>query len=271
MSNIYKTTCLYISLSLLFGCEGDFDPRTKLSGYRVIGIEAEPPEVNPDGQIELIAHEFNESDTEVTYEWKLCIYSLGPATDFECTQSELEFNIGDTSRVDLDLGADGIGLRRLIEKAAPIVGPDGTERTLRTGIDLLVSLNSGPTNERNKRIRTIKRIHVRENNEEAANTNPVIRDFTVDGESDISSAVELRVETSQPESYIDALTGEKRTEEFLYTWYTSAGETDPGITFGKETKTQLELPSESQEIEVIVAVRDGRGGLSVERLSYRIE
>lgn len=85
------------------------------------------------------------------------------------------------------------------------------------------------------------------------------------------STVELRVETNKPESYLDPLTGDKRTEEFLYTWYTSAGETDPGLTFGEEAKTRLELPDEPQEVEVTVAVRDGRGGLSVDRITFRIE
>lgn len=274
MAKTHRITSIcifYIVLSILTGCEDDFDPRTKLSGYRVIGIEAEPPEVDPDSQLRLTVHEFNDSDTEIGYEWKLCIFSLGPATNYECTKRELELAIGDESSIDLDLGIDGIGLRSLIDKSGPIVGPDGTKRTLQTGIDLLVSLNSGPSSEESEQIRTIKRIHVRERDQHASNTNPIIEDFTVDGRLEANAAVELRVETSKPESYLDPLTGDQRTEEFLYTWYTSAGETDPGLSFGNEAKTQLKLPDKPQEVQVMVAVRDGRGGLSVERLTLRME
>lgn len=271
MANICKILCTGIILSILSGCEADFDPRTKLTGYRVIGIQAQPPEVDPDGELDLTVYEFNDLDTEITYEWKLCVFSFGPATDYECKSSEFEVDIGDASTVDLDLGTDGIDLRGLVERAAPIIGPDGTEQTLQTGIDVLVSLNSGPSGESTDRIRTIKRIHVKERGRQAANANPTIEDFIVEGKPNTDSTVELRVETSKPESYLDPLTGDKRTEEFLYTWYTSAGETDPGITFGKEAKTQLKLPSKSQDIEVIVAVRDGRGGLAVDRTTFRVE
>jgi hypothetical protein len=126
-------------------------------------------------------------------------------------------------------------------------------------------LESGP-DCRGCTINTVKRLHLRETSE-AANQNPVIEDFRVSGERSGKTTVTLQVDVSDPERYDDPTTGARVTEEYLYTWYSSAGETDPALTFGEVNSTKLKLSETDPSATVMVAVRDGRGGLAVSSLS----
>ena len=97
----------------------------------------------------------------------------------------------------------------------------------------------------------------------------------------VGAARELRltwrprpVETVGAEAVVHAQTevlhrvGEQTIETYLYTWYSALGEADPALTFDTRTDTELEIPSDAEPgtvFEVIVALRDGRGGLDVAR------
>lgn len=130
---------------------------------------------------------------------------------------------------------------------------------------------SGP--EGGRRIETIKRVTVRErveSSEDEPNRNPEIAAFNVarlGGE--VKRSVEMVEGSAQP--YLeqrftaDGEVGELEavTEELVYTWYTTAGETDPPLTFGDTRETTLRLPAGAGPTQVFVNVRDGRGGLAV--------
>lgn len=250
---------------LCAGCGDDFDPRTLLDGYRVVGIEADAPEVGPDDTVQLTVHDFNDEAQPAAYAWTLCVYTFGPQVDFECADSALEFEVGDAPVITVDLSEDGVGLRSLYETYGPYPGNDGEDRTLEDGFDIYLVLESGPTCEGCRQIRTVKRLFVREADDVEPNVNPTIDAFEIDGEPRAGGSLTLRVDPGPVQTYDSELTGETREEELLFTWYTSAGETDPGLTFGTDAESTLKLPDEPGPLEVVVAVRDGRGGLAVER------
>jgi hypothetical protein len=254
-----------IAAALLLGaCGPDFDPRTKLSGYRVIGVQASPPEVTPDGTVELSAFDYNEGTEgtdEVTYRWSVCLFSIGAAVGFDCIDPAAEIDLGTAPTARLDLGPGGLNLRAALDELGTVPNPDGSPRTLEDGFDVLVRLTSGPDCEGCDRIETVKRVTVRES-DALANANPTISSFEVEGPTQFGAKVKLRVQTNDPEPYVELATGEAQTEEYLYTWYTTRGETDPGLTFGEDQETDLGL-IETGPVRVFVAVRDGRGGLAV--------
>ena len=256
--------------SLLASCGDDFESRTKLTGYRTLGVEATPPEVKPDGRVELLAHDFDDGEDEIEYSWSLCLYSLGSSDNYDCADKDFEFDIGDTQQVTLDLGPDGLDLPSQLELFGSLPNLDGTTRDLERGYDFWIRLRSGPTDCHSCEIDTIKRLRIRDS-DQVPNQNPVIEEFSVRGTPRRGETVTLRLNTNAPERYRDPDTGAAETEELLYTWYSSGGETDPPLSYGNDRETELKLPDHGDSVEVAVAVRDGRGGLAVERRVIELE
>ncbi len=250
-------------------CDSEFASQMQLAGYRVIGVEASPPEVSPDDALQLRAHDFYDGGDPLRYDWSLCLHSLGANSGYECSDEALELNLGRESEQLVDLSAAGIDLRERLSDTE-LTNPDGTVRNLESGFDIWFTLDSGPECAGCESIRTVKRVFVREEGA-GANQNPVIERLSVEGEATPGGNVTLRVETDRPELYVDAVRDEERREEYLYSWYTSAGKTDPSRSFGQARQTELRLPDRSTTVEVVVAVRDERGGLAVERLLFDLE
>ena len=269
MTTRRQTAAVIASVLLLTACGDDFEPRTLIDGYRVMGVGADKPEIAPDETVHLTAYDANTDGAD--YIWSLCLLSFGGELGFACADPSLEFPLDGSGReIDLDLsafGPDDLDLRALYDTYGPFPNPSGAPTTLDDGFEIYVRLVSGPSDGRV--IESVKRLLVRESGD-APNANPVIERFTVDREAEgatgtAGSEVKLEVviadDAEQP--YVDPYTGRDTAEELLFTWYTTGGEFDPGLTFGDDRDTTLELPDEPGEIDVWVTVRDGRGGLSV--------
>lgn len=251
------------------GCEDDFDPRHLLAGYRVIGIEADRPEPGPDDVVALTAHDFDSDGLAPTYEWTLCLYSFGSTADYACVDPALQFAIGDTREVAVDLGPDGIDLRAQFEAVGTVYDVEGNPVTLEDGHTVYIELKSGVPGGR--QIRTIKRLVVHDTTD-ARNTNPVIEALEIEGElvAGAKVTVSVSIQDGGRQTY-ENYRGATVAEELLYTWYTTAGEYDPGLTYAEDTETQLTLPKAPGPIDVWVAVRDGRGGLAIQRRTISVE
>lgn len=207
-----------ISLLLLpSACDEEFASRTRLQGYRVVGVEASPPEATPEDTVLLTAHDYYDGTDSLRYEWSACLYGTVELGRFRCADSTLEFSLGNEPSVMLDMSPDGL--------------------------DVWVQLASGPDCAGCERIMTRKRVRLREGNA-SSNHNPVIESFEVRGAVKPGQTVSLHVATDAPETFIAPDTGEPISEELLYTWYTSGGETDPPMTFGDNRHTELRLPEE---------------------------
>ncbi len=248
---------------LFFGCSGDFAPPTLLTGYRVLGVETTPPEATPEGVIEVNAHDFYDGTADLVHTWSLCLSSLGAAVEYECADPEYEFPVGDGPQLNLDLGPTGLAMRQRLAALPPIVGQDGKVRTLRDGFDIWLKLESGPDCPSCESITTVKRLRLSDAAPRDSNHNPEIRDFIVVGSSAPGETVTLRVTTDAPEKYSEG--HEEREEQYLYTWYTSAGTTEPGRSFDADRESTLKLPPRPAEVLIAIAVRDGRGGLAIAR------
>lgn len=264
-------SCSLLALTLcLAGCGEEFEPRTTLASYRMLGIEASPPEVDPDATVHLTAHDYPQGGQGVSYRWTACPYSLGSSVDYACIDEALEVSIGDQSTVTLDLSPEGLGLRALLSRLDEASNADGTAVSLDRGFDIWVRLDSGPDCVDCDRIQTVKRIKIRENPRSMPNDNPVIDTFSVTGPATPGGAVTLSVATDAPETFEDPLTGETRSEEYLYTWYTTGGATGPELTFGETQETELTLPVTVGSLDLFVTVRDGRGGLAVSQQTLEV-
>jgi hypothetical protein len=256
----------------LTGCGEEFDPRTTLTDYRVLGIEASPPEVGPDATVELTAYDYQQGEEQlVSYRWTACPFSLGSSVGYACIDEALELDIGDQPSATVDLGPNGLNVRGLLSTFSETGNADGTAVTLERSFDIWVTLHSGPDCTGCDRVQTVKRITVRQGGDAVANQNPAIEQFSVTGPATPGGTVTLSVETDTPEPFVDPLTGEAKSEEYLYTWYTTQGETEPALTFGETQDTELKLPDRPGPVQLFVTVRDGRGGLAVSQQTLNVQ
>lgn len=253
------------------GCGVDFDPRTTLSGYRVLGIQASPPETTPDGSVQLQAYDYWDGDEPLSYRWSICPYSEGALVSYECIDAALETSVGQTPVVSVDLGPDGLELRQKLSELGTLPNADGTPRTFERGFDIWIRLQSGPDCSECESIETLKRLFIRQSDTQSPNANPVIESFEIVGNPERGRRVTLRVGVDEPQRYRDPAAGDEKTEEYLYTWYTTQGQTDPQTSYGETRESTLTLPSVAGSMEVMVAVRDGRGGLAVARQTIDVQ
>ncbi len=253
---------------MAMGCGEEFDARNLVQGYRVIGIEADLPEPSPDDTVKLVAHDFDSDGKSPSYQWTLCLYSFGSTSDYACVDPSLKIEIGTTQAIEIDLGPDGIDFRSRFEAAGDIYNVSGEIVTLEKGHIVYVELNSEV--EGGRHLRVIKRLTLRDTDGER-NINPTIETFEVEGEALVGGKVKLSVTVPDgTRQTYENFEGKSVKEELLYTWYTTAGEFDPGLTFEADNDTKLELPDTPGPVEVWVAVRDGRGGLALRQQTIMV-
>ena len=281
---------LWMACAALLGCGEDFDPRTLLKDYRVIGIVAEPPEVGIADTVRLTAIEHIEPNQMIQREWSVCLFSLGVFTDFACIDDGLIIELDETkARFDLALSSEGIDfLNRFLEVlngedidlsdsddlkqscGDNCQGPDGEEQTY---VDIQIRLRSGPP--QGPKMTTIKSVRV---NFEPGdpNRNPKVGTLSVNGKEmpDAAKAgeeltLEIEILDDSLQDYIEASSGVSQSELPSMTWFTTEGELSKEVTAGDRRKTVLKLPSQltKSTIEVYVVVRDGRGGTAFRHVS----
>lgn len=254
----------------LTGCGPELGSQMLLSGYRVLGIEASPPEVRSDGSVTLSAVDYYDGEQPVNYRWSLCLHSYGTTADYECVDGDLEFALSDERELSVDFGPNGLDLASYLPTLLEYPDAEGEQRSLERGLDVWLRLQSGP-DCRSCEIDTVKRLTIRDS-PQRPNANPVIREFSVgSGRLRRGATVTLEVTTDEPETFTTPGTDAEAAEQYLYSWYTNAGETKPTRSFGEERRTDLVLPDEPGPVFVSVTVRDGRGGFTSAEMTLDVE
>ncbi len=215
---IRPTVAGVLLAALSTGCAEEFDSRTLLTGYRVLGIAAEPPEAGPEARVRVTVADVNVAGA--TYRWSLCFFDLGALTGYRCADPALDVVLaGDGPSIVVDYGPMGLDLRALYDAYGPFPGADGRLRTFEDGIDLLLKLESGPPGGR--RITTVKTLVVREGR--PPNLNPVITGLTLDGDAGMTTAapgdkvvLAVTLSADSVQTCDDAYRGE-RTESPVFT------------------------------------------------------
>jgi hypothetical protein len=283
----------------LAGCLGDFDPASYLTGLRVLGVKAEPPEVAPGETATLTPIIFGIAPT---VKWSLCTRPPlpGAAVATECFDSDLgdasvPLGEGPTMQVTMpDLRPEQLGL------------PDYTGGVY---LPVILRVSDGAATVTSVyRLRyaskTLPRIY--------ANHNPHIEDVLIAFEKDAGTRplgdleihagdrVSLRAQlpASDHEQYpqiegaleipdggvsldggvqffdgglrVDGITLKYVNETLKVSWFADIGRLDPDITgaAGKlDTTLYLDkhLRPPPTDIDLYVVVRDDRGGLDFTR------
>ena len=310
--------------SVAGGCGDLFESRTLLTSYRVLGMRADPVEPGIDDEIRLQLFDFDPSlasdDPEtLTYEWKICLYSFGSVTLYECVDPGLELPVesgGWAAVIDLNrLDSSGLSLREVmralmigmwkardLEKGVDVDDDDWLEDRKTEfsnllsdeGIPLWIKVDSGrgqPGTEGSlDRVQSVKMLVVYD--EPSDNRNPEIVDLVVAGvpspgggetegsgngisvavQPGESVSIEVRLQPGAAQQFTDYEPAEEaedppieveKIEELTHAWFSTGGEIEPIWSTGEDTEATFKAPEEAGPVQVMVTVRDNRGGITM--------
>lgn len=191
-----------LALLTLVGCGEEFDPKSLLNEYRVLGIQAEPAELllspNPAEAVlrtELRAFDFDPTSTDPSiegakpprYAWSYCTASLGSYGEYRCLDAVEEHPIpGDGPTVTFDLAAERANLEedlaRLSEAYGQPLGLDTPEGVCPLRLPIQIRLRSGEPSI--GEVETVRNLIVRfpgDPEAQAPNRNPEIASFRIAG------------------------------------------------------------------------------------------
>jgi hypothetical protein len=178
---------VFVSIQI-FACNDELPPALDnlTTGYHVFGIQADPPEVKPDGQVKLTVFDYHPKNQKaVSYQWRVCFSAKNThfqevGLDFECADQELDFPLTafDPS-ITIDLGPTGFNFKSLYQgHAIRYPNSQGKVPTLAEGVDIWVILESGVPTEPDQKITTIKKIKITDKSTELRK-NPKISKWTI--------------------------------------------------------------------------------------------
>jgi len=257
------------TLTLLLGaCTDKLPDEWELTEYRVLAVVAEPPEIDPDGEVELRVVDLDPDGEPVTYEWSLCLFSFGSATNFACVDERLDGPLeGDGPTMRIDFGPDGFDIRNLYERFGPVPNAAGVPQTLEDGFDVFVHIISRASGGRVES--TYKRVRIRDG--DPLNTNPVFHGFTIDDEAPgpvgADERVEIKLVIDEADRELDT---DGTKESYLYRWYATAGTLERA--FGPPSNTvDYTTPEEPGTYSLFVVARDRRGGTALEQIEITVD
>lgn len=263
-------------LLLSFGCgENPFPPQTLVERLRILGVRAEPPEVDPLATIELSAlvADPQGQGRELQFTWAVCLIMLGSeAMDIDCPGPDSYPLEGQGPLSELHI-PDLVAW--LAEQGFPLDQIEQVpDEQIPAEMPLYVGLSVTAGNEQT---RAVKRIQVRLSGEEELNQNPSLTGVSLDEEPVGEEVLQLSASTKYTlapladeatrQTYRRANEDQDRLEDFLFTWYSTAGEFSDRRTIldvdthgNRLDENEWSLPDELGPATLWVVVRDGRFG-----------
>lgn len=259
-------------------CGGQWAHITMVERLRILGIQAEPPEIDVFGEVELSAliGDPQGEGRELECSWAVCLFELGAvATDIPCPGPGSFYLSGDCDSATLRMTELAAWLA---EQGFPVdeIDPDNPPME---ELPLIVGLEVQADDERTK---GFKRIGVRlVAKEEEFNLNPLLLGVTIGGtrwapgDAPVDVAADQKIlvvpeaDESTRQTYLREEDELERLEDFQFSWFTTSGEF-------LHRRTLLEIDSHGQRLDtntwklppdVLVpqntfwlVVRDGRYG-----------
>ena len=93
--SIHFLCILALGLAVVTGCGDDeVEPKSFLNSYRVLALRAEPAQLSLSGPSQLSLYDFHPNDLKgerpnIEYSWRICPFSLGSLTRYECFVDEI--------------------------------------------------------------------------------------------------------------------------------------------------------------------------------------
>ncbi|HEY8923236.1 MAG TPA: hypothetical protein VIU64_02575 [Polyangia bacterium] len=251
-----------------FGCQSFPDPPVSfVTGLRVLGVRAEPPQVSPPAETRLALLIASTAAWPVEVTWNACLRAplAGQVVNPSCLTAD------SPDLVPLGGGsADGSSDELAVTVALPPVSPESLGQPDATGgvyLPLVARVADG-----GNELTAVYRLRI--GGESPANANPTL--VSIDGLDDTADGAAARVVRNgdeltlgvtladgSAETYV-APDGTLATESLTTSWFCTAGEVSVERTSARQPTTVLRLrgavPAAGQTIDLYAVTRDGRGG-----------
>ncbi len=295
---------LALPLTTLSACDAPLPPAELTDGYKVFGIQADPPVARPHETVTFTLYDHHPAQVEVLYAWSVCLYSYGSSAGFECVQPELQEQVidEDSPRLTLDLGPNGLNLKNKLPTFSEFTDLDGQAPSLARGHDIYIFVSSGLPGDALGEVKTVKRLRVIDDGQGEgapplaenpglegwtlqANTfaappceraitgplDPLTSGFLEVGrgllDAEVAGAGEACVVEAGATLDV-SLQLARPPADGLYEWLSDEGTyAAPHWTSGGGSSGRYELPNRSGPLELYFTVRDAQGGFSLGRQS----
>ena len=269
---------------LLSACDSPFPPRNLVERLRPLAVKASPPECGLSDQVELealVADPQGQGRT-LSFNWALCIVELdSAASDIACPGPDSYPLPGQGASSSLSMPEL---LDWLMEKGYdldPEQWPEGEE--MPEDISLFVGFEVSAGEEM---MRGVKRIKLRLDGTSGDNENPRLEGLEMDGVAVEDAVLQIPagaqvvmaplVDESSRDTYIPDGESETQVEDFVFSWFCSAGEFEEDKTIldtdseGRRLDTNVfKAPLEPGPVTVWLVVRDARFG--TDWMSWQVE
>jgi hypothetical protein len=267
-----KSVNFIVLLFLLSACGDDsFKKVETLGNFRLLGIVADTPEVDPNGDrfvdVQVLVSDIEGAGRTIQGTVQTCIdpgisFGAQVSCDYDPTSLPADYDINFQN--DLGLGPANLytGLTNIHTVEVPVnILNARNSRDQFNGVGYIVIFKFTVDG---KEIKAFKRIVG--TNRGALNQNPVISDLLLNGSTILAfpaNGDNLLVTSDAPDNYFyitsDNVT-ETRTENLQVAWYTSTGKFTLAKTNIDESTKYDSNPSSGASL-VMAVVRDERGGL----------
>ena len=250
-------------LALVLGltaCTEDFAPGSLLVGPRLLTVEVSPLEVGPGERVTLSPRYFVPAGASApAATWRFCPFTAGPQAGYACAipACETTLNAEPDGQLIADPTALALSCLATLGAAAGGAGTSSAAPQLPTVVELAFKIELRSAEDQREVI--VRVPYYPKGVPEPRNRAPVIESVTIGGvvSSTTSAAASL-------DSYVDTA-GNRRTEEPLVSYYSTAGRFDSDRASGVVASNVLEakeLKDSDDKALTFVVVRDGRGGQS---------
>lgn len=286
---------LALGLVVLTGCESPFDPASLITKPRILGIRAELPWLVEGESTGLSVLVVDPLERELSYHWEACLFTNGPDSGSTCSE-EFSFiegfgTIGSESTAEFAYGVYENGIYdetidMICDELANADIPDFVQLPdCDDGLPVIIRLEvtvPGDDESDETLLIATKAVKLLRSDWTEQNKNPSIEGVSVEGgrlidgeEYTLALEKEYKLAAIVPfdssESFVNK-SGTDKMEELLLSWFVTEGELEKGKTyyvkdlteFEKSMENTLTTPKEmpeSGELELYIAVRDGRGGV----------
>ena len=265
-----KHLSFLILLTLITACGDDRLPKIEtLEGFRIIGIEASSPEVAPGGSstLRLYVSDPQGGGRVINGSYIACVdpgISLGAAVDCSKVPGAVSGSYSvDTNPLSATLYTGFSGSMTASIPASILTGRSARDQFNGVGYIVIFTFTVD-----GKTVRSFKRVLA--TNRGSLNSNPTSPTILLNGaalstvprEGDRVSVSGLSPETYQFQN-VDGTT-ETRTENLEVAWFMSTGEVNRPKAQAQDSAEFTEAPGPN--FLILSAIRDGRGGFSVQRV-----
>jgi len=269
---------------LLFACGPELPRYGLLDGPRLLAVRADAPTLFETETTVVDALTYDPDGDPVALAWSWCPWVGDANSGYACAVSEEDFAAAVPSATPYDLGTDATAtwsydvavadLQAFCSASAKTLPPPKGASFPPECIDSMQIWFRAVVGVGDETIEAVKEVTLAFDDGVERNVNPTLDRVLLDGTSLDASPTATREDTLDWDAIPAENTAQEsaelgRTEELLWTWFSSAGESewqrtgtiDGDVSIDDASKNEWTAPDEAGDVDFAVVLRDERGGV----------